>query len=398
MRLASATFLAGPLEYENPSTAARRGEKRPFFERRYALSSATPPILMIANDQIKKIVVRGTNWIGDAVMSVPALRELSRIFPDAEIVLHTRQMVEGLFEDADFIDRILPLEKHRSKIKQTAAQADLLVKEEFDLAILLPNSFESALTAKLARIPRRIGYNKDLRGLLLTEPIPVPEWKDTRHEIFYYLNLIAEVERRYLGRSTIGVPEASLSIAEERRTAARALLREAGADLSRPLVALGAGSTNSTAKRWGNGKFAELNDRLRTEIGAETILIGAPSETGVAQAVIEGSNHRPIDLTGRTGVAQAAAVLSVVDMLVSNDMGLAHVAPAVGTKTAVIFGPTNPVTTRPFSDLAAVIRTSVECSPCMLRECPIDHRCMTGISVDQVLEVCRDMLSAEPSE
>jgi heptosyltransferase II len=354
----------------------------------------------MAADAINKIVVRGTNWIGDAVMSVPALRELSRIFPEAEIVLHTKRSVEGLFEDADFIDRLLPFENRRSRVKQTVVQAERLGDEDFDLAILLPNSFESALTAKLARIPRRIGYNKDLRGLLLTDPVPVPEWKNTRHEVFYYVNLIGEVERRYLGRSTVSSDglDVRLDISRERSDAARKMLREAGADPSRPVVALGAGSTNSMAKRWGTERFAELNDRLKTEFGAETILVGAQSETDVADEVIERAELKPIDLTGRTGVAEAAAILSVADLLISNDMGLAHVAPAVGTKTAVIFGPTNPVTTRPYSDLAVVIRNNVECSPCMLRECPIDHRCMEWISVDHVLSVCRGMLSAGASE
>ncbi len=330
-------------------------------------------------------------------MSVPALRELSRIFPDAEIVLHTRDSVEGLFEDADFIDRILPFNKQRSKIKRTFVQADALGDAKFDLAIILPNSFESALTTRIAQIPRRIGYNKDLRGLLLTDPIAVPDWKDSRHEVFYYLNLIAEAERRYLGVSTVPAqePDISLVISEDRQYAARRALEEAGADLSRPIAAIGAGSTNSRAKRWGADKFAQLNDRLKREAGVETILIGAPSEADVSAEVLALSKRKAIDLTGKTNVAEAAAILNVAALLVSNDMGLAHVAPAVGTRTAVIFGPTNPVTTRPFSKEAVVINRQVECAPCMLRECPIDHRCMTRVSVDEVFEVCRELLGRE---
>lgn len=352
------------------------------------------------NDEIRKIVVRGTNWIGDAVMSVPALRELSRIFPEAEIVLYTKRGLEGLFADADFIDGIVTFDKTGSKIKQTMSQADALGDGEYDLAVLLPNSFESALTARLARIPRRIGYNKDLRGLLLTDPIAVPEWKEKRHEVFYYLNLIARAEHRYLSRSTVGDGEIDsfLPVSDERRESARRMLSGAGADLSRPLVALGAGSTNSMAKRWGTDKFAELNDRLKADLRAETILVGAPEEADVSREVVERSRLKPLDLTGKTSLAEAAAVLSVADLLVSNDMGLAHVAPAVGTRAVVIFGPTNPVTTRPYSALAAVITENVECSPCMLRECPIDHRCMTRIGVDRVSGVCRDILSIRGGE
>ncbi|HTH38672.1 MAG TPA: lipopolysaccharide heptosyltransferase II [Pyrinomonadaceae bacterium] len=343
---------------------------------------------------IEKIVVRGTNWIGDAVISVPALRELSRLFPEAEIVLHTKDSVEGLFEDVDFIDRILPFEKRSSRIKQTVAQADILCDNEFDLAILFPNSFESALTTSLARIPRRIGYNKDLRGLLLTEPVAVPEWKDKRHEVYYYLNLIAEVERRFLGTSTVGGfnPDISLSISKERQQKARQRLQHSGIDLSKPIVAIGAGSTNSMAKRWGTSNFSGLAERLHNEFEAQLFLVGASSEADVAYEIKKTVSFPLLDLTGTTNIAEAAAILSVADLLISNDMGLAHVAPAVGTRTAVIFGPTNPVTTRPFSDQAVVIRHDVECSPCMLRECPIDHRCMTGVSVERVLDACRSLL------
>ena len=355
---------------------------------------------MPPDNTIKKIVVRSPNWIGDAAMSVPALRELSRIFPDSEIVLLTAPGIEGLFENADFVDRTLPFEKKSWKVRQALDHADLLGSEEFDLAILLTNSFESALSTKLAKIPRRIGYNKDLRGLLLTDPIAVPEWKDKRHEAYYYLNLIAHLERRYLKTSTVGQfpPDASLSISAEREHEAMQLLQRAGADTSKILVALGAGSTNSVAKRWGAADFAGLNDRLRAEFNAEVFLVGAPSEADVASQVIGLSETKPINLTGRTSVAEAAAVLSVADLLVSNDMGLAHVAPAAGTNTVVIFGPTNHETTRPFPDNALVIRNNVECSPCMLRECPIDHRCMTGIKVEHVMSVCRKILFPERSE
>ena len=355
---------------------------------------------MTAKNPINSIVVRGTNWVGDSIMTIPALRELSRIFPDAEIVLHTRTWAEGIFRDADFVDRIITFDQSKWKIKDAIAQSDILREQHFDLAILLPNSFESALTARLAGIPRRIGYNKDLRGLLLTDPVAVPEWKNKRHEAFYFLNLIAEVERRFVGTNTVllSEPDSSLQISDERKAEARRILTAAGVDLSKKIVALGTGSTNSRAKRWGAGSYAKLNDMLQSELDAKVILVGSADETNVAAEVQMLSKKPLVDLTGKTGLAEAAAILSVVDLLVSNDMGLAHVAPAVGTKTAVIFGPTNPVTTRPFSGNAIVVRHDVDCSPCMLRDCPIDHRCMTRISVDEVFNVCRDLLASEQSE
>ena len=173
-----------------------------------------------------KILVRGTNWIGDAVMSVPALRELRRIFPGDQITLHTRSWADGLFRDADFIDELVTFDKHRWRIKDVYDNSQFLKGDGYDLAVLLPNSFESAITAFLSHIPRRIGYNKDVRGLLLTDPVAVPEWKSRNHEVFYYLHLVGEVEKRVLGRDTVweSSPNISLNISEERKVAALAIL------------------------------------------------------------------------------------------------------------------------------------------------------------------------------
>lgn len=341
-----------------------------------------------------KILVRGTNWIGDAVMSVPALRELRRIFPDAQITLHTRSWADGLFRDASFIDELVTFDKSRWKYRDVIDNSEFLKSDGYDLAILFPNSFESALTTFLSRIPQRIGYNKDLRGLLLTDPIAVPEWKNRRHEVFYYLSLIAETERLLLGRETVpnGAPDISLEISPERRAAAVQQLYDFGVDPSKKVVALGVGSTNSRAKRWPAKNFARLNDRFQTELDTNVLLIGSEDERDIAETVFDLSNIKPINIAGKTDLSEAAALLSEVNLLISNDMGLAHLAPAVGTRTIAIFGPTNPETTRPYSDNAQVIRKVVECSPCMLRDCPIDHRCMEWIGVDEVFAAATETL------
>src|SRR5688572_16917602 len=179
-----------------------------------------------------KILVRGTNWIGDAVMSIPALRQLRRIFPDAHITLHTGAWADGLFGDADFIDELVTFKKNRWRVIDVYDNWQFLRDDDFDLVVLFPNSFESALTAFLTRIPRRIGYNKDLRGLLLTDPVAVPEWKNRRHEVFYYLNLVAEVEKRVLGKETVAtvLPDVSLNVTDDRKSAAKELMAAAGID------------------------------------------------------------------------------------------------------------------------------------------------------------------------
>ena len=336
-----------------------------------------------------KIVVRGTNWIGDAVMTIPALRQLRRIFPDAELTLHTRSWANEIFQDTDFVDEILSIEPDETVFEQ----AKKLRERKFDLAVLFTNSFQTALAAKLGKVNRRFGYANEGRAILLTDAVKIPEWKANRHESFYYLNLVAEIESKFYMRQTVleSKSQLDLQVSEERRAGARRILEENGIDLSKRIIALGVGSTNSRAKRWRTESFAELNDRLQNELNADVVLIGAKDELNVSQEVFEKSKKKPKILTGKTSLSEAVAVLSEIDLLISNDMGLAHVAPAVGTKTLVIFGPTNPQTTQPLGS-EIIRRETVECSPCMLRDCPIDHRCMTRISADEVFEKSKSMI------
>ncbi len=344
-----------------------------------------------------KIVVRGTNWVGDAVMTIPAIRELRRVFPDAHIVLHTRSWARGIFEDADFIDEILAFEKGKSAFTTVLEQSKVLRKGRFDLAVLFPNSFESALTTRLGKIKTRIGYGKDGRSFLLTDALSVPLWKNQRHEVFYYLNIVAEIEKRFFGTTTVQKcePRFDLAVSAERKTQARKIWAENGVDLSKKVVAFVAGSTNSRAKRWQTKDFAELNDKIQSNLNANVVLIGSNDELDVSTEIAAKSSIKPKVLTGKTDLAEATAILSVADLVVSNDTGPAHTAAALGTKTLVIFGPTNPVTTRPFPENAEIIYKNVECSPCMLRDCPIDHRCMTRISVEEVFFRARNLLLAE---
>ncbi len=342
------------------------------------------------------IVVRGTNWVGDAVMTIPALRELRRIFPDSRITLHTRSWAEGIFRDADFVDEILTFEREKSSIKTIIKQAEIWREKTFDLAVLFPNSFESALTAKLGRVSARFGYAKEGRSFLLTDAAETPKWKNEKHEIYYYLNLIAEIENKYFGTKTVleNEPRFELDVSEERKANARQILTKNGVDLSKKIVAFVAGSTNSRAKRWQTGSFAVLNDKIQNELNANVILIGAKDEREVSQEVFEKSLIKPIILTGKTNLAEATAILSVCDLLISNDTGPAHISAALGTKTLIIFGPTNPKTTQPWH--SEIIRKDVECSPCMLRDCPIDHRCMTRISPQEVFKKAAGFLQSEP--
>ena len=347
-------------------------------------------------ENIKRVVVRGTNWVGDAVMTVPALRALRRLLPDAHITLATRSFAKGIFADADFIDDLLVYDPASGTLRNLLAQAREWRNRGFDLAILFPNSFQAAVVALLGRVRYRIGYATEGRSLLLSHPLTLPAWRDARHESFYYLNIIAEVEKLLCGQSKIleDQPSSHLSISGNRQSEAVDFLRAQGVRSGHPLIALCPGSINSRAKRWPTERYAELADRLIAELGAEVILIGSAEELAVSLDVSRQMKQQPIVLTGKTDLACAVAVLSEVDLLVTNDTGPAHIAAALVRPTLVIFGPTNPLTTRPLSSVAEIVRYPPDCAPCMLRDCPIDHRCMTAITPDDIFNRAAVMLGS----
>jgi heptosyltransferase-2 len=354
----------------------------------------------IQPDEIERVVVRGVNWVGDAVMTIPALRELRRVLPHAHITLATRSWAEGLFADADFLDDLLIYNRGARDMRAPLRQTREWRRRAFDLALLFQNAFEAALIASAARVPIRIGYATDGRRALLTHPLALPAWRAERHEIFYYLNIIAELERLLYSASNIEErePRFALNISESRKTLAREFLSTHGARLNRPMVALCPGSTNSRAKRWPAERYAMLSDRFITEADANILLIGAADEVEVSREVAERMRHHPVMLTGETDLAQAVAILSLADILITNDTGPAHIAAALNRPTLVIFGPTDPRTTRPFSSVAEIIRHPPECAPCMLRDCPIDHRCMTAISTDEVFARACAMMKRDVAE
>lgn len=325
-------------------------------------------------------------------MSVPALRELRRVLPHARITLVSKPGTADIFQDPDFIDEVLVYDGSRLASKWN--QVREWQRRKFDLAVLFQNAFEGAAIAFLARVPTRIGYDTERRGILLTHSLPSPVWKHERHESFYYLNIVAEFERLVCGTSSVEsiAPDFTLTVSEDRKLKAHRLLDEEGERIGAPLVLLCPGSINSRAKRWPTERYAALADHF-SKSGANVALIGSPAELDVSREVCERAVHQPIMLTGKTTVADATAIISIADVLITNDTGPAHIGAALNTPTLVIFGPTNPLTTYPLSRHAEIIRHPPECAPCMLRDCPIDHRCMTAITVEEVFGRACAMMS-----
>ena len=348
-------------------------------------------------DKIQRVVVRVPNWVGDAVIVVPALRELRRVLSHAHITLVSRPGAADIFIDGDFFDEVLVYD--RKRLADTWSQVRAWRSQKLDLAVLFQNAFEAAFIAFMARVPTRIGYDAERRGFLLTHSLPLPAWKAERHESYYYLNIIAELEKFLSGKpqTEITEPRFDLRVSADRKQKALRFLREHGARLNAPLTVLCPGSINSRAKRWPAERYAELADCL-ADAGSDVALIGSGAELDVSNEVSSRARSQPIVLTGKTSVAEAMAIISIADVLITNDTGPAHIGAALDTPTLVIFGPTNPLTTYPMSANAEIIRRPPDCAPCMLRDCPIDHRCMTAIMPADVFERASILMSRRRTE
>lgn len=342
----------------------------------------------IRPEDVRKILVREVNWVGDAVLTLPALEALDRRFPRAEIVVLGRRWVAGLFAGQSSVDRVLTYDSigaHRG-LSGRWALAQELRREGFDLALLFPNSVDAALTPWLAGIPRRVGYPTDGRRLLLTLPVKDAPRARERHQVFRYLALV-----RALGGA--GEPSPRLAATSEAVQEADRLLAAHGIESDAPCIAVNPGSVYGSAKRWPAERFAAVADRLTAGGRARALLIGSGREIGVLEAVSRAMRQPAVQLGGRTDIEVLPGLLRRARLLLTNDTGAMHVAAAVGTPVLAVFGPTDAEATGPLGARCRYVRSPVACSPCLLRECPIDHRCMTGVTVDQVTQAAEELLN-----
>ena len=317
-----------------------------------------------------RLLVFAPNWLGDAVMALPAIVDLKTHLPTAAIDVAARPAVAPLFTMAPAINRIVTLEKGSGAVEQ-------LRKARYEATLLLPNSFNAARLAWRAGIPQRWGYRSDFRTLLLTKSVPAP----TRvHQTEYYRHLV-----RALGFGGTLAIEPRIELTESHREAGRALLEEQGWDLRTPLVAVAPGAAFGGAKRWPVTSFAALIDGLARD-GARAVLIGAPADRTAATEVVMATkaSPAPLNLVGRTDLPALGGVLAFCRVLVTNDSGAMHFAAALGLRVVAMFGPTREKETHPIGAQHTVLTHDVWCRPCMLKECPLTHRCMTGITVDAV--------------
>jgi heptosyltransferase-2 len=355
---------------------------------------------------LKGVVVIAPNWLGDAVMALPAIADIRRHFADAQLTIAARPTVAPLFSMVEGIDHVvtLPGGGGLRALFGWKDDARALHEGRFELAILLPNSFATALIAKNAQIQERWGYAADGRGRLLTRAIAKPsasakasvlanatadktaDKKGGMHQSEYYQALTSA-----LGIAA-GPPFAEVRPVAER---VRELALDLGLDTDEPFVVFAPGAAYGRAKQWLPARFAQLAELIINEKGWSVIMVGSKADRSTCAEIATrlpatGSRlNRLIDLSGKTDLPALAGLMSRARAVVSNDSGAMHLAGAVGAKVVAVFGATNERRTSPLRASAqapepAIITHEVFCRPCMLRECPIDHRCMSGITARAV--------------
>jgi heptosyltransferase-2 len=339
-----------------------------------------------------KILVRATNWVGDAIMAMPALRAVRARFPEAQIAILARPYVADVYRGQGVSDELIAYdpEKAHAGFRGREILVTELRAKKFDVALLLQNAFDAAWIAWRAGISERIGYARDGRSLLLTKAVPVPRTGDIpAHEKYYYLELL-----RRAGWLD-GLPEEPfirLAVSPECGARAENTLLEAGARAAGLRVAIAAGASYGSAKCWPPERFAELGNRLQSENDADVILFGAAGEAAVSGAIATGMKNAPIDLTGKTSITELPALLSRCQVFIGNDSGAMHVAAAVGLPVVAVFGPTDPLGTAPVTPRSTIVQQKPYCSPCFLRRCPTDHRCMRAVTPQMVGAAVRPWL------
>ena len=340
-----------------------------------------------------KLLVRATNWVGDAILCIPALTALRARRPEAEICMLARPWVADLYSGQGLVDRLMAYDhrgRHRGPLGVERLARELRA-ERFESAVLFQNAFEAAWIVWRAGIPERIGYARDARGPLLTRAIPVPlPGEIPAHESNYYLELL----RRAGWIDSLPEPgPIRVRVSPEVLERAEKFLCDAGCPPGGLRVAFGAGAAYGTAKCWPANRYAELARVLVADYGARVLLFGAASEASVAAEVEQGAGQGVINLIGRSAIGDLPALLARCGLFVGNDSGAMHVAAAVGVPVVAVFGPTDPGGTRPLTPQLSLVQRKVACSPCFLRHCPIDHRCMKSVELQMVIDAVRGRLA-----
>ncbi len=336
-------------------------------------------------EKIENLLIRSTNWIGDAVMTTPAVRAIRKNFPNAQISLLAKPWVAPVFENSPNVDQIITYDSGGAL--KTIKAVRMLEKYGFNAAILLQNAFEAALVAYLAKIPIRIGYDTDLRKLLLTHPIHRSSKILRLHQTHYYNEIL-----KGAGLRTDGT-HLELYLSPKDHDSARKILKDSNIFEKDFVVGINPSATYGSAKQWFPERFARVSDRLNKRFGSKTVIFGGPNDRELGANIMRMMKTFAVDLSGKTTLKEAMAIIARCRLFLTNDSGLMHVAAALNVPEVAIFGSTDFAATGPWSPRARIVRSVMDCSPCLKQQCPLGHReCMKKISVDKVLTAACDLI------
>ncbi len=335
----------------------------------------------------ERIVVRAPNWIGDAVMTTPAVAALRRARPEARIEIRCRPWVAPIYAHSPDVDGIVPFDEKNTRFGwwQSVRQ---IRQGRYDLGILFPNSLGTALALWAGGVGRRIGYDRDGRGWCLSDRVKATDAIRTAHMVDYYLNIlspltdVSKAERRL-----------RLFAGAEERAAVDRVFERLGIPAGARVAGVNPGAAFGTAKRWLPERYGETARRLVEEFDLWVVVTGSGGERDLAEQVAERGGERVLNLAGEVSLGEFLAVMERLALFVTNDSGAMHIAAGMDRPIVAIFGSTDWISTAPFSDQASIVRHPTPCAPCMKRDCPLDsHLCMEAVTVEAVMAAVRERL------
>jgi heptosyltransferase-2 len=341
-------------------------------------------IIKLPRDGIDKILIRGTNWIGDAILTLPAVAAIRATYPQAHIAVLVKPWVADIYGLFSAVDEVIIYENKFDTPTGVFRLARMLKGKKFDAAILLQNAIEAAIIVLAAGISLRAGYDSDARGLLLTHRVHRTKEIRKVHQIDYYLEMVkalgcVPVDREMHLESKIN----PLDVQD--------ILHKFIPETKEAIIGIAPGATYGPAKRWFPDRFAAVADKLNEHFSSQGILLGGKADWEVAQEVQMLARTKLINLAGKTTLREAIYLISQCRLFISNDSGLMHIAGALNIPTIAIFGSTNPVTTAPAGNKSTIVCREVSCSPCLKEKCPTDFRCMKLISVEDVFAAAQNL-------
>lgn len=334
-------------------------------------------------ERMDRILIRSPNWVGDALLTTPAVRSIKKNFPNSQITVLAKPWVAPVFEASPDVSSVLVYQKpgiHRGMGGKWRLARELKA-QGFDCIVQFPHSFESAWISFLSLIPVRIGYATEGRGFLLSHALEFTQDRQKEHQVSFFFHLLEPLGIHEI--PSAGKNPLELTISRSGKDRAEARLQSLGVSPSDLLVALAPGAVYGSAKCWPFDRFEQMVDRLKKEWQAEVILLGTDTDT-LSGKMKESANYH--NLTGKTSLEEALALIQKCRLMICNDSGLMHGASALGVPLVALFGSTNLKRTGPWGGRSRVIKKDFPCSPCLKKVCPETPTCMEAITVDEVWE------------